>query len=107
MQAPAPITAGPRTTERVSVAPASSDDAALDPGLLVDLALELGLQLLQHEAVGLEHVGELAGVLPPAAHDLGLDLVAVVDQRLDRLGDLVARRARRARGRGRRRRSPA
>ena len=88
MQAPAPITAGPRTTERVSVAPGLDHDPALDPRVLVDLALELGLQLLQHQAVGLEHVGELAGVLPPAAHDLGADRVAVVDQLLDRLGDL-------------------
>ena len=63
-------------------------DPALDPGLLVDLALDLGLQLLEHEPVGLEHVGELAGVLPPAADDLGADRAAVVDQLLDRLGDL-------------------
>ena len=63
-------------------------DPALDPGALVDLALDPRLQLLQHQPVGLEHVGELAGVLPPAAHDLGLDPVAVVDQALDRLGDL-------------------
>ena len=56
------------------------DDPALDPRLLVDLALEPRLDLLEHEAVGLEHVGELAGVLPPAADDLRLDPVAVVDQ---------------------------
>ena len=31
------------------------------------VALEPGLDLLEHEPVGLEHVGELAGVLPPAA----------------------------------------
>ena len=63
-------------------------DPSLDLRVGVDLALEAGLDLLQHEAVGLEHVGELAGVLPPAADHLRLHLVAVLDQALDRLGDL-------------------
>ena len=60
---PASITTRPSTRESV-----------------VDLALEPGLDLLQDEPVRLEHVGELAGVLPPAADHLRLDLVAVVDQ---------------------------
>src|SRR4051794_6437588 len=41
------------------------DHPALDLGV-VDVALEPGLYLLEHQAVGLEHVGELTGVLPPA-----------------------------------------
>ena len=46
------------------------------------------LEVLEHEPVGLEHVVELAGVLPPAAHRVALDPAAAVDQLLDRVGDL-------------------
>src|SRR5665811_1374827 len=68
--------------------PGLDHDPALDLAGLVDLAVDARLELLEHQAVGLEHVGELAGVLPPAADDLRLDLVAVLDQALDRLGYL-------------------
>ena len=70
MRAPAPITAGPRTTEPLDRGARLDHDPALDPRVLVDLAVEPCLDLLQHQPVGLEHVGELAGVLPPAADHL-------------------------------------
>ena len=57
--------------------------------MFVDLALDPGLDLLQNEAVGLEHVGKLTGVLPPAIDDLRLDSMAIVDQPLNRLSDLI------------------
>ena len=47
-----------------------------------------GSQLLEHQAVGLQHVGELSGVLPPAADHLRLDPLPALDQAVDRLGDL-------------------
>ena len=64
--------AGPRTVERSSTAPGLDDDAAVD--LRVDeLALDAPLERLEDQAVGLEHVVEAPGVLPPAAHDVRLD----------------------------------
>src|SRR6478672_11486112 len=53
---------------------------ALDPRRRVDLSLEPRLDLLQDEAVGREHVGELAGVLPPAGDHLRPNLAPAVDQ---------------------------
>jgi hypothetical protein len=43
---------------------------------------------VENQAVGLEHVLELAGVLPPALDDVRPDLEAAVDQVLNRVGDL-------------------
>ena len=54
------------------------DQLAVDP---------LG-QVVEDQAVGLEHVLQAPGVLPPAAHDVRLDAHAAVDQVLDRVGDL-------------------
>ena len=70
------------------------DDAPL--ALRVDeLAVDAPLDAVEHEPVGLEHVVEPAGVLPPAAHDVRLDALAAVDEVLDRVGDLeLAARAR-------------
>ena len=66
---------------------ALDDDAPV--ALRVDqLAVDLRLDAVQHEPVGLEHVVQAAGVLPPAAHDVRLDALAVVDEVLDRVGDL-------------------
>ncbi len=63
------------------------DDAALD--LRVDqLAVDAPLDRVEDQAVGLEHVLEPAGVLPPALHDVRLDALAGVDEVLDRVGDL-------------------
>ena len=73
--------------------------AALELGALLDhdLPLDLGvhqlavhplLQVLEHQAVGLQHVLQAAGVLPPAAHDVRLHALAAVDQGVDRVGDL-------------------
>ncbi len=53
-----------------------------------DLAVDARLEVLEHQAVGLEHVRELARVLPPAAHRPRLDPRTVVDQVLDRVRDL-------------------
>ena len=63
-------------------------DPALDPARVVGLAVHAALEVLEHEPVRLEHVGELAGVLPPAADRVALDPAAAVDQLLDRVGDL-------------------
>ena len=77
----------------------AADGGALEPraGLDHDPALDLRVDQLavdafdlvvEHQAVGLEHVLQAPGVLPPAAHDVGLHPQAVVDQPLDRVGDL-------------------
>ena len=63
------------------------DHAPLD--LRVDqLAVDPLLDVLEDQPVRLEHVLESAGVLPPAADDVRLDAAALVDEVLDRVGDL-------------------
>ena len=52
------------------------------------LAVDAALDRVEHQPVGLEHVLEAAGVLPPALHDVRLDAAALVDEVLDRVGDL-------------------
>ena len=64
--------AGPRTVARSSRAPGLDDDAAVDLRV-VELALDAALDGVEDQPVGLEHVVEAAGVLPPAAHDVRLD----------------------------------
>ena len=49
------------------------DHAAVDLGV-DQLAVDAALDRLEDEPVGLEHVVEPAGVLPPAAHDVRLDV---------------------------------
>ena len=64
--------AGPRTVARSSRRARLDDHAAVD--LRVDqLAVDAPLDRLEDQPVGLEHVVEAAGVLPPAAHDVRLD----------------------------------
>ena len=64
------------------------DDPALDARRGVDAAVDARLDRLEHQTVALEQRLELAGVLPPTVEHLVTDLVAVVDQPLDRVGDL-------------------
>ena len=62
-------------------------DASVD--LRVDqLALDGLGQVVEDQAIGLEHVVEASRVLPPAAHDVRLDAAAAVHEVLDRIGDL-------------------
>ena len=65
MWAPAPMIAGPRTVLRSSLAPLLDDDPALDLGV-DQLPVHPALQVLEHQAVGLQHVLQAARVLPPA-----------------------------------------
>ena len=67
--------------------------AGLDHDAALDLAVgDLAVQALDHgvqdQPVGLEHVRDLAGVLPPALDHVGVHALAGVDQVLDRVGDL-------------------
>ena len=64
---------------RSSVRALLDDHPALDLGV-DQLPVHPRLEVLEHEAVGLEHVLEPAGVLPPALDDVRLDPLAVVDQ---------------------------
>src|SRR5215211_5210535 len=58
-------------------------------GLRLDeLAVHARLEVVEDQPVGLEHVVEAAGVLPPPADDVRLDAHAAVDEVLDRVGDL-------------------
>ena len=79
---------GPRTREFVITAPRFDDDAAFDARLLVDGALVRGLEGLEDVAVALEQWILLAGVDPPALEDFVRDPVTVVEEPLDRVGDL-------------------
>ena len=88
MRVPGPIATGPRIVELTTSAPSEIDDAAVDHGALVDLAVDALLDPLEQEPVGLEQRGELPGVDPPAAEQLAAHLMAVVDQPLDGVGDL-------------------
>ncbi|MNL24152.1 hypothetical protein D3C87_1455760 [compost metagenome] len=56
------------------------DDPALDLAVSDQLSLHHGfLEVVEHDAVGFQHVGKLPGVLPPARDEVGVDPVALVD----------------------------
>ena len=59
-----------------------------DARLGVHRAVDAALDRVEDQAVGLEHVLELAGVLPPAFDDVRPHLEAAIDQVLDGVGDL-------------------
>ena len=80
--------AGPRMTDRSTTAPGLDDDLAFDPALGVDRPVDAPLLRLENQPVGLEHVLELAGVLPPSVDDVRPDRQAAIDQVLNRVGDL-------------------
>ena len=64
------------------------NDPAIDRRRVIDLAVDSGLDLFEEQAVGFKQRRELAGVDPPALEDLVHHRVALVDQPLDRVGDL-------------------
>ena len=100
----APMIAGPRTIELISSAPSSMTTRPSTLRVVVDLAVDAGLDRVEHQPVAVEQRILLAGVDPPALQDLVRDPVAMIDEPLDRVGDLelTARRRldRRARLRG-------
>ena len=79
--------AGPRTVERSSRAPGSMTTRPSTCESISSPSTR-ALDRVEDQPVGLEHVVEAAGVLPPAAHDVRLDAPAAVDEVLDRVGDL-------------------
>src|SRR5919199_6091922 len=54
----------------------------------IDKAVDRMGQLLQHEPICIQHVHLLPGVDPPATMDVGIDTVLVLDEVLDRIGNL-------------------
>src|SRR6185503_4671422 len=68
--------------------PLLDDDLPLDAALRIDHAVDPALERLEDQPVRLEHVLELAGVLPPPLDDVRADGEAAVDQVLDGVGDL-------------------
>src|SRR5690349_18210546 len=64
------------------------DDFALHPRLGVDSAVDPPLDRVQDQPVRLEHVFELARVLPPSVDDVRPDLEPTIDQILNRIRDL-------------------
>src|SRR3954454_5863116 len=78
-----------RAADRAALEPrAGLDDDAPVAARLDHLALDTPVHRVEDQAVGLEHVLQAPGVLPPAADDVRLDAVAAVDEVLDRVGDL-------------------
>ena len=63
-------------------------DLALDARLAVDGALDAAFERVEDEPVGLEHVLELARVLPPALDQVRADLERAIDEVLNGVGDL-------------------
>lgn len=63
-------------------------DAAAHLGTLLDGTVERAAPAFEHEPVRFEDVFGLAGVLPPPLDDVRVDLVAVVEQQLNSVGDL-------------------
>jgi len=86
---PAPGADDGGAADRAPLQPAAGADrhGALERGL-EQLAAHVALQRAQDQPVRLQHVLELAGVLPPAGDDVRLDVQAAVDHVLDRVGDL-------------------
>ena len=80
--------AGPRTVELMICAPSSitTRPSMIESASTVPADVEL--DGLEHEAVALQQGLQLAGVLPPAVEHLVAHPVAVVDEPLDRVGDL-------------------
>ena len=62
--------AGPRTTERSMTAPASMTTLPSMRDSASHRAVDAPLERVEDQPVGLEHVLELAGVLPPAVDDV-------------------------------------
>ena len=92
----APMITGPRTIERSTTAPASMTTLPSTRDSGVHRPVDPALERVEDQPVGLEHVLELARVLPPAVHDVGPDHEAAIDQVLDGVGDLqLVPRARR------------
>ena len=63
-------------------------DPADQLAVRIDLAAAHGLGGLQHHPVDLEHVGDVAGVLPVPGDQARLDPLTGVDEHLDGLGNL-------------------
>src|SRR5258705_8340307 len=64
------------------------DDLPLDAAVRIDSAFDAPFERLEDQPVRLEHVLELAGVLPPPLDDVRPHGEAPVDQVLDGVGDL-------------------
>ena len=78
-----------RPAHRRALQPRARLDTTRPSTLRVDqLALDAPLDAVEDQPVGLEHVVQAAGVLPPALDDVRLDAPAGVDEVLDRVGDL-------------------
>ena len=67
---------------------AADDNRAFETRAVVDASGDVTGERLEHQAVALEQVTQLAGVDPPARDDLAGDGATLVDQPLDGVGDL-------------------
>ena len=79
--------AGPRTVASLEHRALLDHHASLH-ACVRQLAVDPFLEVVEDQAVGLEHVLDLAGVLPPAVHDVRVDPLAGVHEVLDGVGDL-------------------
>ena len=63
-------------------------DLPADLGSLVDASLDLGLEGLEDQPIGLQEIFALAGVDPPSIVDVGMNAILFIEQVLDGVGDL-------------------
>jgi hypothetical protein len=80
--------AGPRITERSMIAPSSTTTLPSTRLSASMVPVEPSLERLENQAVGFEHIFELAGVFPPTLDHLRPHRQAAIDQVLDGIGDL-------------------
>src|SRR5439155_5790137 len=66
----------------------ADDDLPLRAGRPVQVPAQKPLRARKDHPVRLQHVFELPGILPPSRNDVAVDVLAVVDQPLDRVRDL-------------------
>ena len=83
-----PMMTGPRDHGIGNHRTRLDDHFALDTRGVIDGAVDLGVDLVEDQAVRLQHVFQPTGVLPPAVDDVRPHHQTSVDEILDRIGNL-------------------
>ena len=68
--------------------PSSNDNSAIDLRLAVDGAFDVRFDFLEQQPIRFKQWCELPGIDPPAGQQLASDLISLIDEPLDCIGDL-------------------